>query len=148
PFADVAHHLHVGERWRSNANAVRRRAAVADGVVAVGALGGLDAAHCLAGWNDGSPTDTQKMGDQRFDIVHREFLYRWRSQGVICFVAAVRHAVEALTDDAKALSHLLHAYQRTVVAVAVGSYSNIEIELVISRIRLSFSEVPVVSAGS
>src|SRR5690606_22996742 len=131
-FAYVSDHLHMRKGWRSHADAIRRSISVTDRVVAVRALGGFDGTHCLAWWDYGSPTHTKEVGNQRFNVVHGELLHRWRCKGVICLVAAFGHAVEALTNDAKALPHCLDANQRPIVAITIRGNSDVEIELIIS----------------
>src|SRR5690606_38813842 len=50
--------------------------------------------------------------------------------------------LHALLDDACRLAHFLDAHQVTVVAVAVGAYRNVEIDLVVHRVRLLLAQVP------
>ena len=66
---------------------------------------------------------------------------------MIRLVWSIRHAIHALFDDAEALPHLLHAHHCPVVAVAMGGGRNIELELLVTGIRLLLAEVPFEAAS-
>ena len=50
--------------------------------------------------------------------------------------------VEALAHDAHALAHLLHADDLAVVVVAVLAHGDVEIHLLVERVRLRLAQVP------
>ena len=50
--------------------------------------------------------------------------------------------VEALAHDAHALAHLLHADDLAVVIVAVQAHGDVEIHLLVERVRLRLAQVP------
>ena len=92
----------MGEGRRADLDPVRRSAAVADGVVAVLALGALGVHAGLSGRHDGPPGDAEEVGDERLDVVHRvRLLHRRGRQGMVRLVRAVRQGVRHLTHDAQ-----------------------------------------------
>src|SRR5690606_2179829 len=50
--------------------------------------------------------------------------------------------LHALLDDAGGLAHLGHAHQVAVVAVAVDAHRDVELDLVVLRVRLLAAQVP------
>src|SRR5665213_1064248 len=64
-------HLKMRERRRPDAGPIRHRAAVADQVVAIEALGGFDADAGLARRYHRPPAHIQKMCDEGLDVMHR-----------------------------------------------------------------------------
>ena len=86
PAADQRHHLQMRKGGRANPHAVRHRIAVANQVIAIVPLGRFDAHKCFAGRNDWPPAHTQKMGDERFDVMQRLFLERRRGERMVRFM--------------------------------------------------------------
>src|SRR5665647_3136706 len=74
-------HLKMRKRRRPDASPVGHRAAVTDQIVAVEALGGLDADAGLAGRYHWPPAHIQEMRDEGFDVVHRVVFEGRRGQG-------------------------------------------------------------------
>ena len=56
--------------------------------------------------------------------------------------------VHALLDDAQALPHFLDAHRTPVITVAVLARWDVELEVVVARIRLPFTKVPVQAASA
>jgi len=54
----------------------------------------------------------------------------------------------ALIDNAQTLAHLFDAYRPAVIAVAVATGWDIELELLISGVGLLLAEVPLEAAGA
>ncbi|KAI6875764.1 NADH-ubiquinone oxidoreductase 49 kDa subunit [Hortaea werneckii] len=67
----------------------------------------------------------------------------WRSDFVVLYLDwASRHLVQALVNDTERLSELLHTAEVAVVAVAVDTDWDIELNLVVGVIRLRLADVP------
>src|SRR6185437_12480557 len=127
-------HLKMWKRRCADACPLGHRAAVAYQVVAVEALGGLDADARFARRDDRPPAHIEEMCDEGLDVVHRMVFEGRRGQRVPRLVRTVRHVIETLPHYAQALAHLLDAHCRTVVAVAVTAGRNLEFELFVTRI--------------
>src|SRR2546425_9568646 len=121
--------------------------AVADEVVAIAPLRGLDADHGLAGRDDGPPAHAEKMGDEGLDVPHRALLQRGSGQGMIRLVRAGRHVLEALPDDPQTLPHLLDPHDRARVAVAARGRGDVELELLVAGVGALLPKVPLEAAG-
>src|SRR5665213_3812279 len=141
-------HLHVSERWRSDACPVRSGASVANQVITVVTFSRFNRPERLTGRNHRTPTHSKKVRDQGFDVVHGSFLERWTCQWLGRLICALGHVVHALFDDAQALTHLFNAHRGAVVAVPMPACGNVEFELLVTGIRLLLAEVPLESAGA
>src|SRR5262249_8741622 len=128
--------------------AIRHRAAVAHEVVAVVPLRRLNGAQSLSGWYHRAPAHAQEMSDERFDVVHGPRFHRRCGQRVIPFLGTFRHVVDALLDDAQALSHLFYTYEGARIAIAGLRSGNVELKVFVAGIGLSLAEIPVESAGA
>src|SRR6185312_11029790 len=123
------------------------RAAVADQIVAVETLGGLDADARFARRNDRPPAHIEEMCDESFDVVHRMVFEGRRGQRMPRLVGTLRHVLEALPHDTQALAHFLDAHCRAVVAVAMAAGRNLEFELFVTRIGPLLAVIPFKAAG-
>src|ERR1051326_1509204 len=141
-------HLHVRKRRSTDSCPVRDRTAVADQVIAIVSFCGLYRTERLTRRNDWTPTNVEKVGDERLDIVHRPVLEWRRGQGMIRLVWPVGHVVDTLLDDPEALPHFFHADNGAVVAVAVDAGRDIEFELFVTGIRLLLTEIPLHAASA
>src|SRR5262249_4711442 len=112
------------------------------------ALSGFNCAKSFTRGNHGAPTHIQKMCNKRLDIVHCPILERRRRERVIRLVWAGGHVVDTLFDDAKTLAHFFHSYDGTVIAVAMNARRDIELEMLVTGIRLLLAEIPFHAAGS
>src|ERR1700754_3478616 len=97
---------------------VRADTAIADEVVAVTPLGSLNDRHRLSRRNDRTPADSHEVMNQRLDVVHGPRLGWRRSERMFRITRPSRHLIDTLTDDAKALPHLLNVNHSAVVAIA------------------------------
>src|SRR5260370_36048773 len=86
------------------------------------------------------------MVDERFDVVHGARLWWWRGKRMVRIAWSAGHSVDALLDSPEALAHLLDVYGRTIVPVARAVNRYIEFELVIARIGLFFTKIPIETA--
>ena len=66
---------------------------------------------------------------------------------MIRFVRTLGHVVHALLDDAQALPHFLDAHHSPVITVAVLARWDVELEVVVARVRLPFAKIPLQPAG-
>src|SRR5665213_2495044 len=119
PSAQQRDHLKMRKRRCADACPVGHRAAVADQIVAVETLGGLDTDAGLARRDDRPPAHIEEMCDEGFDVVHRMVFEGRRGQRVSRLIGTLGHVLEALPHDAQALAHLLNAHGGAVVTVAV-----------------------------
>src|SRR6185437_5205938 len=148
PAADRRNHLQMREGGGADACAIGHGVAVADEVVAVDTLRGLDAQARLAGRDDRAPGDAQEVGDQGLDVVHRALLDRRGSPRMSRHVVACRHVLEALPYDAQALAHLLHAHGDPVVAIPARAGWDVELELLVAAVGALLAIIPLQSRGT
>src|SRR5665213_3086815 len=140
-------HLKMRKRRCADACPVGHRAAVADQIVAVETLGGLDADARFARRDDWPPAHIEEMCDEGFDVVHRMVFEGRRGQRMPRLVGTLRHVLEALPHNAQALAHLLDAHGSAVVAVAVLAGWNVEFELFVTRIGPLLPIIPLEATG-
>src|SRR6185437_8280343 len=74
--------------------------------------------------------------------MHGAGLFRWCGQGSSRFVNTLRHVVDALLNDAKALPHLFNPHHRPVITISMLASRNVEVELLITGIWLLLAEIP------
>ena len=68
-----------------------------------------------------------ELANQGFHVRQDFFLFRQRAFGVHHVDGAVRHGFNDLADDAQGLAHFFNAHGKTVVAVSVFAYGDVEI---------------------
>src|SRR5262249_13905302 len=73
---------------------------------------------------------------------------RRRRERVIRLVRTGRHVVDALFDDAKALTHFFNSDDGAVIAVAMYTRRDIEVKMFVAGIWLLLPEIPLHAAGS
>src|SRR5215469_2847575 len=86
-------HLHMREGGRANARPVRADTSIADQVVAVTSLCPLDDCHRLTRRDDGTPTHSEEVVNERLYILHGSRLWRRRGQGMLRIAGAPGHIV-------------------------------------------------------
>ena len=132
----------MGEPRGANLAPVGPLTAVADDVHAHLALGRLDGGICLAGRDAVALGVEQEVVDKGFHV----FFHGSPGWGgdliVLNAHGARRHFVQALVNDAQALTELLHAAQVAVVAIAVNANGDVKLDLVVSVVGLRFPHVP------
>src|SRR5262245_40561887 len=132
---------HMDKRRRTDLQAIRTGAAVAHDEEAEFAFRRFTTAIGLRfGWLE-SLCEDDEMVDQAFHITHDEGFGRRNILWCIRDNRAGRQLVQALLDDARALTHFLHAHPITVVGVAILADRNLPIDLVIDSVWLLFSDV-------
>ena len=89
-----------------------------------------------------------ELANQGFHVRQDFFLFRQRAFGVHHVDGAVRHGFNDLADDAQGLAHFFNAHGKTVVAVSVFAYGDVEFVIFISQIGGEFAQVPLNAAGS
>lgn len=105
-------------------------------------LGRFDSAVCLSRRDAVSLAEEQKVVDESLHVFLHGGTRRGRDLVVFDLHGAGRHIVEALDDDAERLAELLHTAEIAVVAVAVYTDGNVELDLVVGIIRLGLADVP------
>src|SRR5262245_32305055 len=143
---DQRDHLHMGERRGADADAIGHRIAVADQVITIVALGRLDVNQRFTRRDHRPPAHTQKVSDQRLDVLHRAFFDRRRRQRVVRFIRPGGHVAQTLLDDPQALAHLGHADDGAVIAISAFGGGDVELELIVAGVGALLSEVPLESA--
>lgn len=106
------------------------------------ALGRFDGAVRFTGRDGVSLGVEEEMMDEGLHVFFHGGARRRRNFVVFDPDGAGRHFVQALIDDAEALSELFHAAEVAVVAVSVHPDRNVEFYLVVGVIWLGFPYVP------
>ena len=133
----------MSEAGCSDVAFVGTTAAVRDDVDAHLALGRLDGRVRLAGRHLEALGEELEVMDERLHRVLHLGASRRHHLVVVGPHLARRHLVQALLDDAQALSHLLHAHQVAIVGVAVDAEWHVELDLVVGVVRLALAQVPL-----
>src|SRR5688500_10744087 len=128
--------------WSSYPHPIRRSVPIADSVIAIRPFSALDTTHRFS-WRDyRSPANIQEVSDEGFNILHRVFLDRWRSERVVSLVIAGWHVLQALFDDPQALPHLCHAHHSAIVTITILCDWDFKSKIFVTGVRLLFPEVP------
>ncbi len=141
-FADVVKASQVGKTRGTNVHAVWPFGAIADNIDAHLTLGSFNGRVGVSGRYGITLGVEQEMVDQGLHVLLHGGAGRWRDLVVLNADGAGGHLVEALQDDAKRLSELLHTAEVTVVAITVDANRHIELDLVIGIVRLALADIP------
>ena len=132
----------VGETGCANLAAVRPLGAVGDDENTHLTLGGLDGAVGLTRRNGVTLGVEQEVVDESLHVLLHCGAGRRRDLVVLDLDGASGHLVQALVDDTKGLTELLHAAEVTVVAVTVDTNGNVELDLVVCVVGLGLADIP------
>ncbi len=133
----------MSESRRSNVTSVRFARAIGDQVHAHLALGRLDGRVGVTGRHLVALGEQLKVVNQRLHGLLHLGTTRRHHLVIVGAHLAHGHLVQALLDDAQALSHLLHADQVAIVGVAVDADGHVELDLVVGVVRLTLAQVPL-----
>src|SRR5207248_9693524 len=142
------YYLDVWERGCADAEAVGSGIAVTDQIIAIVALGSLNAHAGLTCRDHGSPAHAQKMRNQGLNVVHGALFGGRRGQGMLCFVGPWWHVGETLLQNVQALPHLCHTHESPGIAIPVLGRRYIEGKLLVARVRPLLAEVPGKATGA
>src|SRR5690606_15293512 len=108
-------------------------------------LGVLDARIDLTGWHVHAFGEEFEVVDEVFHAGFHAFAAGWRHLVVVDDDRArvVAQPLHALADDAVAFTHFGNAHQIAVVAVAIDTNGNIEIEAIVHFVRLHAAQIPL-----
>ena len=137
----------MSKRRSPDARSVGDRASVAYQVITVIALG-PSIAPSTSPSGITRPQLTLKVRNQGFDIVHGAVLHGRSGRGDDPIYTDPRAYSPALLDDPEALPNLFDAHYGAIITIAGSGGRNIELELVVSAIRLPLAKFPFESAGA
>lgn len=126
----------------TNFASVRSFASVTDQIDAHFPLRSLDGCVRVAGGHSVSLGEEKEVMDEGFHVLLHSCPRRWRDLVVFDFDRSSGHLVQALVDNAKRLSELLHAAQIAVVAVAILADGNVKLDLVVCVVGLTLPDIP------
>jgi hypothetical protein len=132
----------MGEARSTDVHTIRALGAVADDIDTHLALGSLDGRVRIARGNSVTLGVQKEVVDKGFHVFLHGSTGRRGDLVVLDADRAGRHLVEALVDDAQRLTELLHAAQVTVVAVAIDTNRDIELDLAVSVIGGALANIP------
>lgn len=141
-LGDVIETSQMGKAGGSDVASVWSLTTVADNVDTHLALGGLDGGVGLTRGHGVTLGVEEEVMDEGLHVLLHGSSRRGRDLVVLAADGATRHLVQALVDDAKGLSELLHAAEVSVVAVTVGADGDIKLDLVVGIVRLALSDIP------
>src|SRR5204862_6384886 len=107
----------------------------------------LDRRVHLAGRHTEALGDQLEVVNQRLHAGGQLVAGRQGDLAVVGYVGALGQAVERLLDDPERLAHLLHAHAVAVVVVAHGADRDVELEVVVRRVRRGLAQVPRLAGG-
>lgn len=139
---DLVESSQVGKTRGTDLAAVRPLTAVTDQENSHLTLGGLDSRVGLARGNGVALGEQKEVVDEGFHVLLHSGTRGRGDLVVLDTNGAGRHLVQALVDDAKRLAELLHTAEVTVIAVTIDTNRDVELDLVISVIRLGLADIP------
>jgi hypothetical protein len=105
-------------------------------------LGGLDGRVGLTRRNGVTLAVKQEMVNESLHVLLHGSTRRRGDLVVLDLDGSRGDLVQALEDDAQRLAELLHTAEVTVVAVTVDTNGHVELDLVVSIVRLGLADVP------
>ena len=132
----------VGETRCSDMASVWSLATVTDNVHTHLSLGRLNGRVCLTRGNGVTLGVEEEMVDKGLHVLFHGSSGRRRNLVVLNSDGATGHLVQALVDNSEGLAELLHSAEISIVAIAIGANRNVELDLVISVVRLALSDIP------
>jgi hypothetical protein len=102
----------------------------------------LNGAVSLTRWDSVALAEEQEVVNEGLHVLLHGSTW-WRSDLVVFDLdGASRHVVQALVNDAKWLTELLHTAKVAVVAVTVDTNGNVEVDFVVCVVGLRLSDIP------
>ena len=141
-LGNVVETTQVGETRCSDMASVWSLAAVTDDVHTHLALGSLDGRIGLTRGNGVTLGVEEEVVDKGLHVLLHGCSGRGRDLVVLNTDRATGHLVQALVDDSKGLSELLHSAEVSVVAVTIGTNGNVELDLIVGVVGLALSDIP------
>lgn len=139
---DLVESSQVGETRGTDLAPVRTLRAVTNQEDSHLTLGGLDSRVRLTRGNGVALGEQKEVVNESFHVLLHGGT-RGRGDLVILDAnGAGRHLVQALVDDTKGLAELLHTAEITIIAVAVDTNRDVELDLVIGVVRLGLADIP------
>lgn len=105
-------------------------------------LGRLDGGIGLPGRNRVALGEQEEVVDESLHVLLHGGTGGRRDLVVLDTDRAGRHLVQTLVDDAERLAEFLHTAEVSVVAVAVHTDGDVELDLVIRIVRLRLADIP------
>jgi hypothetical protein len=139
---DLVETTQMGETRGTDLAAVRTLAAITNQEDTHLTLRGLNGGVSLARGHRVTLSEEQEVVDQSLHVLLHGGTGRGRDLVVLDTDGALGHLVQALVDNAKGLTELLHTAEVTVVAVTVDTDGDIELNLVIGVVRLGLTNIP------
>jgi hypothetical protein len=139
---DLVEASQVGEAGSANLASVGSFGTVRDDEDTHLTLGGLDGRVGLTRGNGVTLAVKQEVMNESLHVLLHGST-RGRCNLVVLYLDGSRgNLVQALEDDAEGLTELLHAAEVAVVAVTVDTDGDIELNLVVSIVRLRLADIP------
>ena len=105
-------------------------------------LGGLNGGVRLTRGHGVTLSEEEEVVDQSLHVLLHGGTRRRADLVVLDLDGTSGHLVQALVDDAQGLAELLHTAEVTVVAVAVDTDRDVELDLVVGVVRLGLTDIP------
>jgi hypothetical protein len=132
----------VGETRGTDLAAVGPLATVTDKEHPHLTLRSLNCGVCLARGNSITLGEEQEVVNKSLHVLLHGGTGRRHDLVVLNAHGTCGHLVQALVDDAERLAELLHTAEVTIIAVTVDTDRHIELDLIISVVRLRLADIP------